>query len=387
MVSALSAPVRFCAMSAEERATVLFDRGGAGIACHGTLLAGEARAAGRRIRVALTDRRAAGGSLGVAESAAVAALLRRCRDDGSPLVLVLDSAGARLDEGLPALGAFRRLYREVLDARLAGVPMIALLARDCFGGASMLAATCSARAACAATRYGMSGPGVIEALAGPQELDSADAAAVRSLYGARARAASKAVERVCGDSAVGFRQALSALLASTSPTAPDLPAQHHRLEQRLVRAGHAPVAASAAQALAAFATGAPVGALALWRLADCMLHLDPGATLTLLLDSPGQTPSRADEALVLSEYVAHAALCIAQRAGMGNDIRLEIGGEAAGGIYVALAAPARRVQARPQASVRVLPKAAVEKILRQSPQDSDLEQALTAGVIDSVVAA
>jgi hypothetical protein len=348
-------------------------------------LLGDGLLEGRGLRLAVTDRQVAGGAFGVSESAALADMLRRCRADGVPAVLVLDSAGARLDEGLPALGGFRVLFREALLTRLAGVPMIALLMRDCFGGASMLAAVCSARAATSASRYGMSGPAVIEALGGRDELDAGDARAVRKLFGGRSRAAVGAIDRLCKDAPVSFRQAIRSLLSITPPLAPDLPDAHRRLGQRL--RDDCPQPGSPRDVVAAFAARRPLGAADLWRLAGQVLALDPGAALTIALDSPGQATTRADETLVLSDYVVHCALCIAQRGSAGNEIRLDIRGEAAGGVYVALASSAARVDAAPSAQVRLLPRLAIEKILRRAPQDAGLDEALDAGVIDGVTAA
>lgn len=386
MVRRLKKSARFSALPVAARAAALLERGSIEVSQHGSLLHGAGRIDGRPVRVALTDRHSAGGSFGTRESGLLADLLRRCREDKTPAILVLDSAGARLNEGLIALGAFRRLFDEALRARLAGVPMIALLIRDCFGGASMLAAVCSARAAITAGRYGMSGPAIIEALGGQRELDAKNAQAVRALFGARVRAALGALDRVCADTAAGCSNALNDLMSSTNFAPPDLLLAHRRLRTRLLNAGVV-LPGDAHDALDAFVAQRPVGAADLWLLAERVLGLDPGATLTLVLDSPGQAPTRADEALMLSEYVVHAALCIAQRGIAGNEIRLNIRGEAAGGIYVALASSAARVDATPSAQVRLLPREAVQLILRKAPQDVGLDEALSAGVIDGVSAA
>ena len=155
----------------EARARALFDDGSAGpIESAGALTLAEGRCEGRTLRAALTNRAVAGGSFGVDESERLAGLLLRSREDRIPIVLVLDSAGARLDAGLAGLGAFRRLYRAALDARLAGVPMVAMMERDCFGGASMLAMLCQVRGAIETARLGMSGPAIVAALAGAQDL-------------------------------------------------------------------------------------------------------------------------------------------------------------------------------------------------------------------------
>jgi len=159
----------------------------------GSLHAGQGMLGGKPVVIAATDREVAGGSFGVAESHSLAALMKQDLSANLPFILCLDSAGARLDEGLPALGAFRQLYRQVLDLRLAGVPMLALLGRDCFGGASMLAATCGQRVYTIGSRLAMSGPAVIQALGGRNELDASDAQAVNALMGGTARAAMESV--------------------------------------------------------------------------------------------------------------------------------------------------------------------------------------------------
>ena len=72
-----------------------------------------------QVCVVATDPAVARGAIGVAECRGMSELLARARDEGAPIVLLLDSSGARVDEGLPALGAFRVLLRETLLTRLA----------------------------------------------------------------------------------------------------------------------------------------------------------------------------------------------------------------------------------------------------------------------------
>ncbi|HXF17228.1 MAG TPA: carboxyl transferase domain-containing protein, partial [Burkholderiales bacterium] len=129
----------FSASLPTQRIASLLDSGSlTGAAQHGTLHVGSGVIEGRQATVIATDRQAAGGSLGVTEAQALSAVLEESHAAGRVAILCLDSAGARLDEGLAALGAFRQLYRHLLDLRLAGFPMLALIGRNCFGGASML---------------------------------------------------------------------------------------------------------------------------------------------------------------------------------------------------------------------------------------------------------
>ncbi len=389
-------------------------------AAHGALCAGTGLLGGKPVLIAATDREVAGGSFGVAESAALCALLKQDRKSLLPVMLCLDSAGARLDEGLPALGAFRQLYRQLLDLRIAGVPMLALLGRDCFGGASMLATTCTQRVYAIGSRLAMSGPAVIQALGGRNELDASDSQAVNALMGGTARAALESAGRLNEDTIYAFRQAALDWVVRAA-AAPDLAEQHNQLGLRLMR--HEMAASPASQPVDlpdtlrelvpstfqtrecdgvltgrtqpsapntyfGFIGGRPVGALAAWTLAGECLQLaaaHPGEAVTLLLDSPGQAPTFQDERVLLSEYVAHLAMVLTRVREAGHRVNLQVVGDAAGGIYVALAAPAGRVIALPGATVQMLPPAAIARILRRKDMTASIDDYLQSGVIDTLV--
>lgn len=215
----------------------LLDSGEVGpVETAGALSLAQGLCQGQPVRIALTDRLIRGGSFGVDECDALTRHLERSFNDAMPLVLVLDSAGARLDSGLAGLGAFRRLYRTALDVRLNGVPMSALMLRNCFGGASMLAMLCATRSAQRTARVGMSGPAIIEALSGKTELDSSDHAAVGALFGAPARARTGAIDYVF-DESESLGDVLYWLIENSPRTPPDVREQHEHLRQRLDRAG------------------------------------------------------------------------------------------------------------------------------------------------------
>ncbi len=354
------------------------------VECVGALTVVDGHCHGQLLHLALTDRSVAGGSLGVEESDVLAATFARSREDRTPVVLALDSAGARLNSGLAGLAAFRRMYRAALELRLADVPMVALLERDCFGGASMLAMLCTARGALRSTRIGMSGPAIIEALAGKQDLDTSDREAVRALFGAAARARTGAIDEVFDEQA-SRRDVLAGLLRLAGDRHVDIHDQHARLQQRLHDTGAAMPAMSAADASDLFCRGTPVGAYEIWQLANAILAAKSGGAVTLRINCPGQAASRRDELLVLSEYVAHLALCISERCTGGVEIVTRIEGECSGGIYVALAAGVARVEATPNAILRVLPAKAVEVVLGKMTSEETLGDALATGVVDHVI--
>ncbi len=125
------------------------------------------------MHVALVENRAASGShRAVLEAHRLAALFRSWpRWNARRLVLFLDSAGAKVSEGLKALGAFRALYRAGLEAALSGAPIAAVLGKNCYGGSSMLAHLARTRLFSPTTRLAMSGPAVIAAGSGMDPLD------------------------------------------------------------------------------------------------------------------------------------------------------------------------------------------------------------------------
>ncbi len=339
-------------------------------------------------------------------------------------MLLIDSAGAKVDEGLAALGAFRRLFREALLTRFARVPMLALLGRSCFGGASMLACVCGLRIYSSQTLLAASGPGVIEALRGKGELDAADPDQVRALMGGDARVRLGPGEHLAKDSIVAFRDSAARLLREgvLGDGVVDLTDEHSALGERLTRrAGHLEVAtaqqdvsirrlerlippgyapmmcgpvclalprpASERPAFLGLLSGGAVGADACWQLAEALLDLhrsNPRSPVLLLLDAIGHAATRQDEASMLSAYLTHLSLVAGWLAQCGHQVALWIPGAAAGAVYVAFAAPAKHVSALHSARIRILPEIAVRQILGAIVDQSvDSDALVRTGVIDA----
>jgi acetyl-CoA carboxylase carboxyltransferase component len=422
--TASSAPV-FSALGAEARLAALADAASLRPVAHAgsNVTAARATIDGRPVILASFDRKKAGGSLGAAECAHLAALYDAARIDRVPLVLVLESAGARLSDGLAALGGFRALYRAALAAAAAGVPVLALVGRSCFGGASMLAYLAGARVMVDATRLAMSGPGIIEALGGRAELAADDPSAVAALMGGPARARFADRTTLAPDTAGAQCAAVRAFLADARP-ADDVHARHGVLGRRLVEAGAdlvgaklpLPAALEAQLAglfpegvsaavyggvlrgtvrlareqamLTGFVAGVPATAARLWWLADLLLQAAAGGRrVALLYDSPGQALTRFDESLVLSAYVAHAARAL-RHCAQGGGVTTLITGECSGGAYVATTAGATDVLALDTARIHILPPEAVERVLRvPAPPEEGPSRWVETGVVDRVARA
>ncbi|MBL8511668.1 MAG: hypothetical protein JNM52_08485, partial [Betaproteobacteria bacterium] len=153
----------------------------------GNLTLGRGTMAGVAAHIALIENRIASGSLGVKECDKLAHLFRIVALEKKPLILYLDSAGARLSEGLAALGAFRWMFREALSMVRAGAPVSVCLGANCFGGASMLAALAGTRVFAANTLLAMSGPSILAQSAGGSALDEMFRAITQAAIGVDAR--------------------------------------------------------------------------------------------------------------------------------------------------------------------------------------------------------
>jgi acetyl-CoA carboxylase carboxyltransferase component len=375
---------------------------------------------GHAVSIAATNREIAGGSIGVNEARALMNFLAESRAAQRPVLLCIDSAGAKLSEGLPALGGFRQLYRHFLDLRLAGHPVLALIGRDCFGGASMLASACSRRIYNENSRSAMSGPAVLHALGVDGELG---AEAVQSLMGGHARVGLNDGDTLSADTLEDYRQAAHHWLETRPPQdSPDIQQRHNELGMRLLAQGQTPGTASGPpQQLSSilkeiipstlqireldgvfvarpektapgiylgFLHGKAVGAVAAWTMAgECLASAasHPADAVTVFLDSPGHSTAIADEQVGLSDYIAHLALVLSQLRLRGHRVSLQVAGDAAGGIFVALSAPASRVVALPGCNVQMLPPAAMARIIGRAGAKANVEDFLSAGVVDTLI--
>jgi acetyl-CoA carboxylase beta subunit len=347
----------------------------------------------RAVHVARVENRTASGAIGTLEAERLAAAFRVAAIERSPLVLDLDSAGAKVSEGLEALGSFRKLFRAGLDAAFAGAPIAALLGRNCFGGASMLAHLAAHRLFAPNTRLGMSGPAVIAAASGMDPLDETFQAMAEAAMSPVARAAASRANTPWTDAldlagwlhealapprdpAADFRERHDALRARLAP-APAPPAweplRRRDLERIYAQGCEAREAHGLVEGRGRTEVGEerfiglvgdkPLGSERAWRFADLAWRDAGGGTLRVLLDCASHATRLEEERIVLTEFIVDMSLALEHLARRGTRVQLTIVGKAGGGVYVALAAPARHVAAVHDAEIHVLPGAAVSAIL------------------------
>jgi len=193
------------------------------------------------VLVAAQEGRFMGGAFGEVHGAKLTGLLRAARDIGSmPVVILFDTGGVRLQEANAGELAIAEIMRALLEARLAGAPVVGLIGgrAGCYGGGGLIAGCCSALAVSEQGRISVSGPEVIETNRGVEEFDSKDRALVWRTMGGKHRRLIGGAELFADDSMASFRAAAVSLLKNAPPfTAKTLEAEQARLEERIARFG------------------------------------------------------------------------------------------------------------------------------------------------------
>jgi hypothetical protein len=138
-----------------------------------------------------------------------------------------------------------------------------------------------------------------------------------------------------------------------------------------------------AQAFAGVVGKSPLDALRAWRFSDAVWKMEsaPPGHLEVLLDCATHATRLEDERIVLTEYIAGMAFALGALAARGTTVGLTVLGKAGGGVYVALAAPARRVASvYGAADIQVLPGAAI--LGESNDVAANFEDYSAAGVAD-----
>ena len=183
---------------------------------------GQGTLGGKGVLLASQEGQFMGGTFGEVSGAKIVGLLRAARDHKNlprTVLLLLDSGGVRLQEANAGELAVAEVMRAVVEARCAGVAVVALVGgkSGAFGGAGLTAATCSRIVVSEESRIGVSGPEVIETNKGVEEFDAANKALVWSVVGGKNRRLIGGADAFAADTMDGFRQAATAALGKVPP--------------------------------------------------------------------------------------------------------------------------------------------------------------------------
>ena len=182
------------------------------------VIVGRGKLKGKDVLIAAQEGQFMGGTFGEVSGAKMLGLVRAARDHKElpqTILLLLDSGGVRLQEANAGELAVAELMRAIVQARCAGVAVIALVGgkSGAFGGAGLTAATCSRIVISEQGRIGVSGPEVIETNKGVEEFDAQNKALVWSTDGGKNRRLIGGADAFAEDSMDGFRAAAEAVLA------------------------------------------------------------------------------------------------------------------------------------------------------------------------------
>jgi len=173
---------------------------------------GHAKLGGAEVLVAAQEGQFMGGTFGEVSGAKLVGLVRAAREHKNlprTILLLLDSGGVRLQEANAGELAVAELMRAIVEARCAGVAVIALVGgkSGAFGGAGLTVGTCSHVVVSESGRIGVSGPEVIETNKGVEEYDSRDKALVWSVCGGKNRRLIGMADAFSDDTMEAFRAA------------------------------------------------------------------------------------------------------------------------------------------------------------------------------------
>ena len=201
------------------------------------VIIGEGRINSVYVHVIAQEGQFMGGSVGEIHGAKIVGLLKRAaRDKPAAVLFLADSGGVRLHEANAGLIAISEIMRAVLDARVAGVRVFALIGGSCgaFGGIGIVSRLCSAIIISEEGRLGLSGPEVIETVAGVEEFDSKDRALVWRVTGGKHRYLMGDCEMLVEDNVASFREGVMHLLARWRE--PEQSLELYRAEQQRLAA-------------------------------------------------------------------------------------------------------------------------------------------------------
>ena len=205
------------------------------------VIVGKGMLDGRPVLAASQEGGFMGGAVGEVHGAKLTGLFERAVDEKPVAVLLLlESGGVRLHEANAGLIAVSETMRAVLNARAAGITVIALIGSTygCFGGMGLVARCCDVIIMSEEGRLGMSGPEVIETAHGVEEFDSRDRSLVWRTVGGKHRYLLGDAQRLVADDIAAFRAAAVTALGEGQPfTFDTILAEHTALTQRLARFG------------------------------------------------------------------------------------------------------------------------------------------------------
>ena len=171
--------------------------------------------AGRPVYCYAQDQTFAGGSLGAAHADTIVRVMQLAGRAGAPVIGFVASGGARMDDGIAALGGYGRIFRE--SVRLSGkVPQISIITGVSAGGGAYSPALTDFVIMTEQSAMFLTGPGVVKEVMG-EEVDATE------LGGPRVHSKNGVCQFVAGDDLDATRLARDLLGHLPQSAGDDLP--------------------------------------------------------------------------------------------------------------------------------------------------------------------
>jgi methylmalonyl-CoA decarboxylase subunit alpha len=136
------------------------------------VVAGAGTVAGRPVYCYAQDRSFAGGSLGEAHAESIVRVIQLAGRAGVPVIGFVESAGARMDDGVAALGGYGRIFRETV-VNSGKVPQITVVTGVSAGGGAYSPALTDFVIMTGESSMFLTGPGVVREVTG-EDVDAAE---------------------------------------------------------------------------------------------------------------------------------------------------------------------------------------------------------------------
>ena len=144
------------------------------------VLGGSGTVGGRTVFCYAQDPRYAGGSLGEAHADTIARVLELAERGRAPVVGFVSSGGARMQEGIAALGGYGRIFRRTVALSSGKVPQISVVTGLSAGGGAYSPALTDWIVMTEESSMFLTGPGVVREALG-EVVDAESSAAPRSI--------------------------------------------------------------------------------------------------------------------------------------------------------------------------------------------------------------
>jgi malonate decarboxylase beta subunit len=200
------------------------------------LVIGSALLQGKKVLVAAQQKDFMGGAVGEVHGAKLTGLFKAAMTSkAEAVILLIDSGGVRLHEANAGEIAISETIRAVFDARHEGVTTIGVICgkNGAFGGMGIISACLDYLIINEIGRIGVSGPEVIQAVAGKEAFDAQDRALVWRVYGGKTRYLQDIAQCYTGaDVTVLSAKLIDALDKNAPLNLNSIKLKHHLLKKR-----------------------------------------------------------------------------------------------------------------------------------------------------------